>query len=375
MNRAVMPITDYENTCDKIREKTETTDLIKSGELPDKIDEVYESGKADKEREMWDCIFNYGTKDDLNKAFYETGFEYIRPPYKITPTNMLSLAQTFSYAKNLKKVEAKYFDFSKKKRGTHYSHGLYWTFSSCSSLEEVEDIGLQPDIGLYNTFSWSAIKKIAMLRVNEQTQYEKVFQGCGGLEDVTFEGVIGQNGLSFGNSPLLTRKSLLNVIDCLKDFREITTITTKVTSTEPITITNGTLEEGERYTWSYYDSNHPGWVIDDAASYPTSEEVQITSTAGKVVVNGKEYTGFKASYTNYVNTPHVAGGYKIYVYQDGNEIKTVAHKAMVGDDIINLKLVTGMPAETHSIVLGTTNLAKLTDAEKAVATQKGWTLL
>ena len=42
--------------------------------------------------------------------------------------------------------------------------------------------------------------------------------------------------------------------------------------------------------------------------------------------------------------------------------------------IINcLKNYTGS-GTTHSVTLGTTNLAKLTDAEKAIATQKGWTL-
>ena len=29
---------------------------------------------------------------------------------------------------------------------------------------------------------------------------------------------------------------------------------------------------------------------------------------------------------------------------------------------------------THTLTLGTTNLAKLTDAEKAIATNRGWTL-
>ena len=29
---------------------------------------------------------------------------------------------------------------------------------------------------------------------------------------------------------------------------------------------------------------------------------------------------------------------------------------------------------TYTVTLGATNLAKLTDAEKAIATQKGWTL-
>lgn len=42
---AVMPVTDYINTCEKIREKTSSTAVIKSGEMADKIEKVYEKGQ------------------------------------------------------------------------------------------------------------------------------------------------------------------------------------------------------------------------------------------------------------------------------------------------------------------------------------------
>ena len=45
MNKyAVMPLSDYTSACDKIREKTETTGTIVSGEWANKVDEVYEAG-------------------------------------------------------------------------------------------------------------------------------------------------------------------------------------------------------------------------------------------------------------------------------------------------------------------------------------------
>ena len=44
---AVMPLNDYKNICDAVREKTSTTGVIKSGELPDKITDVYEKGASD----------------------------------------------------------------------------------------------------------------------------------------------------------------------------------------------------------------------------------------------------------------------------------------------------------------------------------------
>lgn len=42
---AVMPMDDYKDICDKLREKTDTSDAIKSGEMVEKIDEVYTAGQ------------------------------------------------------------------------------------------------------------------------------------------------------------------------------------------------------------------------------------------------------------------------------------------------------------------------------------------
>ena len=54
----------------------------------------------------------------------------------------------------------------------------------------------------------------------------------------------------------------------------------------------------------------------------------------------------------------------------------LSHDSMINDDgtgAINV-LATLESGVTRTLTLGTTNLAKLSDAEKAVATQKGWTL-
>lgn len=41
---AVMPLEDYDNACDRIRNITGGVDLIKSGELVNEIDNVYDVG-------------------------------------------------------------------------------------------------------------------------------------------------------------------------------------------------------------------------------------------------------------------------------------------------------------------------------------------
>ena len=43
---AVMPKEDYEHACDVLREYTGEDELIKSGELPENIDKVYDAGSA-----------------------------------------------------------------------------------------------------------------------------------------------------------------------------------------------------------------------------------------------------------------------------------------------------------------------------------------
>ena len=60
--------------------------------------------------------------------------------------------------------------------------------------------------------------------------------------------------------------------------------------------------------------------------------------------------------------------------QIGNNIDFSACPLLSHDSIINIISVLINTTTTKTLSLGTTNLAKLTDEEKAVATEKGWTL-
>lgn len=59
---AVMPLNDYVNTCDMIRQKTKGTSAIKSGDLPEKVGDVFNAG-VDK---GWEDAYGQG---------YEEGWE------------------------------------------------------------------------------------------------------------------------------------------------------------------------------------------------------------------------------------------------------------------------------------------------------------
>lgn len=64
------------------------------------------------------------------------------------------------------------------------------------------------------------------------------------------------------------------------------------------------------------------------------------------------------------------GGFKgLKVGLSLSSSKKLTHESLM-NVITNLAIV----SETHTLALGETNLAKLTDEEKSIATNKGWTL-
>jgi hypothetical protein len=69
---------------------------------------------------------------------------------------------------------------------------------------------------LHSTFLNSHVKTIDKLIVTDKLKYNSTFNGCSNLENIVFEGTIG-NSISFANSPLLTTESVQSIIDCLKD--------------------------------------------------------------------------------------------------------------------------------------------------------------
>jgi hypothetical protein len=81
--------------------------------------------------------------------------------------------------------------------------------------------------GLYYTFALSKVKTIDKLIVPENLKYVGTFNGCSNLENITFEGVIGNN-ISFADSSKLTNASVQSIIDCLKDLTGQTTQTLAV---------------------------------------------------------------------------------------------------------------------------------------------------
>lgn len=182
-----------------------------------------QDGYAKAESDFWDNIQNFGNRTDYTRGFNDwKGFEYIRPKYKVIPTKISPYL--FSGCSSLRLLEKDYFDFSLiPENYTEYNQGLYALCNNCVSLEEVEDVNFQPVMSYAYFFAGCEnLKKVAVLRVNEKSGFGGTVGGdcfwhCYALEDVTFEGTIGKN-LSVQACTNLSHKSLMNIIECLKDY-------------------------------------------------------------------------------------------------------------------------------------------------------------
>ena len=103
-------------------------------------------------------------------------------------------------------------------------------FRYANNITHIHDINLQAPTQYKQTFAdMKAIKKIDIVRCNESTQFNQAFQNLSTLEEVTFDGVIGQNGLNLQWSTNLTRESLLSILNCLQDKSSDTSATWQVT--------------------------------------------------------------------------------------------------------------------------------------------------
>lgn len=178
---------------------------------------VYDGGVNKGEGNIWDLITNYG-----NREFYEYGFKFwggesFNPPYKITPTSR-SICM-FEDTRKLKKIESAYLDLSQVTigNGADATNNNYATFRRCSSLEEIEDIGM-PAGGYYQTFGWCPkLHTVAVMRCKKEGGYSSPFSNSPALKNITIEGKIGKS-ITFSYNSLLTIDSLKSIITALFDY-------------------------------------------------------------------------------------------------------------------------------------------------------------
>lgn len=203
--------TGITNIANAIRSKTGSQSSIPFANLPSAINDVYTAGQ----NEMWDALQNYGTRTNYEYGFSRWKCEYIRPKYKVFSNNRS--IYLFSHNYYLKKVEKQYFDLSEGSvSDTNSTGGHYYTFYNCSSLEEIEDIGMKAGYYNYTFNGCSSLHTIEVIRFNETTLVTSPFVGCTELQNITVSGTIGQI-VNFSYCTKLSKASITSVINHLSN--------------------------------------------------------------------------------------------------------------------------------------------------------------
>lgn len=180
--------------------------------VAENVPKVYKAGQndilraltADYTRKDYEFAFQY---TDFSGVVFEqkiegTGFPYAFKGYKGTslPGNLdFSKCTNFSY--------------------THLCRGA-------SNLLVFPDLNIPTAASNYNgafqfTYKLHTIEKIGS---NENTKYDATFDECTALQNISFNGVIGQN-IMFNSCTKLTKASIKNVFDHLSDTASGKTLT------------------------------------------------------------------------------------------------------------------------------------------------------
>ena len=203
---------------------------------------------------------------------------------------------------------------------------------------------------------------IRELFINQyEFDFSNWFKGCKALKYLNIKGQIKGQFFDLSESPELTHDSLMTAVNAFYDYREPVTLADGVTVTDYIkTIsTDFSIVAGQEYTLSV---EHNGVQIWDNETVTANSQNRI----------------YKTWKPDEVELPSYAAGLFLMIENatDGS-IKASANYVNGGQNpapSLVLSLSTMQATSTHTAKLGTVNLAKLTTAEKAIATQKGWKL-
>ena len=234
-----------------------------------------------------------------------------------------------------------------------------------------------------NTFAYCAyLKRIPSLTLNNLLRIQNPFQNCKSLEVLNLYGTV-EHDLNLSYSPKLTHDSLMSVINALKDFSTLDTVFKGTLDIDTISVLDlYTINEGETYFLTFKSADFDGAISSIFDDTPAVVQPMNIEGIGEII--GAHYeTSFWADDNYTYNIDLFRNGFdeeftNLGFFCERRYIKNLktGEIQLYGfvDDRMTIKK-RGTATETRTLTIGATNLAKLTDAEKVQATEKGWTLL
>ena len=173
-------------------------------------DQGYTDGQTAEYDRFWDAYQENGNRTNYEYAFYKWTPEAFKPKYTIMPT---AAAMLLNSSKVTDRQYLDKIDLSLTKSAPALFDSTIMPSFGVVYLSSINANATVTNLFRYN----SKIHTIDKIVVHDTIKYSQWFIGCTSLANVTFEGVIGQDGLNFSWSPLLSNASVQSIIDHLKD--------------------------------------------------------------------------------------------------------------------------------------------------------------
>lgn len=218
----VMPKSDYVSACDTIREKTGSTEPIKSNELVEKTETVYQKGYEQGKSEGGtsevadvDTVISVITRgsttfasmfsDYINVTYSEVAKVIYKPSITSNATNFYNMFNNCHYLTSLPEMDTS--------NGTNFNR----MFHNCMSLKMIPELDTSNGIKFSDMFrSCSALVTVSKIDVSKATDCARMFMGCSSLQNITFKGEIVVS-IDFGDSPLLSSDSVDSIGNAVID--------------------------------------------------------------------------------------------------------------------------------------------------------------
>lgn len=258
MSNAVMPLSDYKDTCDKIREKTASTDNIKSGELADKVNEVYEKGKQAEYDMFWDNFQKNGTRQSYAYAFYSNVWDdkIFRPKYDLVPTNATAMFKGAKLNELTSETIGVNIDFSKATTSVELFNSANIKKIGIVDLSSITGSNGQGTFG-YNYYT----ETIEKLVLHENMEFTNFFAWSNAFKSITVEGIIARS-ISIHASQSLDKPSIISFINALSTTESGRTFTVNKTAiNNAFETASGTADGSTSEEWLNLVATKPNWTI------------------------------------------------------------------------------------------------------------------
>lgn len=228
-------------------------------EYGDKVAEVYEAGQKSEYDRFWDLYQPNGSGECnysgafAGKLWNENTFE---PKYDIVPS---SLQYTF-WNTGIKDIPA-----ALEKQGVILDTSKCTNWSQAFAFGRVVRVGLLVVAyasTLYSLFNEARSLEDVEIKMSKDVSFSASFNNCTSLVRLIITGTIGKNGLNLQWSPLLSKESILSIINALSTTTtELTVTFSKTAVNTAFETTAGAADGTTSQEWADLIATKSNWTI------------------------------------------------------------------------------------------------------------------